>query len=182
MKWLWWAIIQFTWCPYKREIWTKTQREGRRCKPRNAKDCCPLPEARKRQRKSLRRVSEVAQLCWHLDLALTASAIMGQYTFSVSSHPKFVVLCYSNYQNNIQSIAHHETLSLWNTSGKIHREYNSLFLINKYFYFKMFLVRDTLLLQKLHLFIMKYVKTDKWSELVLSLYSIFSTERLKWTS
>lgn len=29
MKSLGWALIQYTWCPYRREMWTKMCREGR---------------------------------------------------------------------------------------------------------------------------------------------------------
>ena len=60
-------------------MWGQGQRqEWCSCKPRNTKDGRQPPEARKRQRSVLLRVSEGTWPCWHHDFRLLASGTVSQ--------------------------------------------------------------------------------------------------------
>ena len=63
------------------------------CRPRNAGDQQPLPDAGKRQERTLPRASEGAWLCGHLDFGPPASSTMRE-PISVVWATQFTVICY----------------------------------------------------------------------------------------
>lgn len=92
MKALEWALIQYDWCPYKREIWTRRQTCTRG--ERHEKIGVVLPHPRCCWKLGERPgmdhspvPSEEAQPCQHVDLGLPASRMVRQQISVVLSHP-----------------------------------------------------------------------------------------------
>lgn len=74
-----------------------------RCKSRGPGTNGPL-EARKRQGRSLLRVSEGTQLCWHFIFGLLASRTVTELIAALSSHPACGVLLWRPLETNTPSL------------------------------------------------------------------------------
>lgn len=78
-------------------------------KPRNTKDWWPLPEARIRQGRIPRRVSEGAQLCWHLDFKLLAIRTLREKNILLFETTWLVVI----YYGRSRKLTHLLNLFFW---------------------------------------------------------------------